>query len=227
MGGCLHLVVVFSLGSSPTVGTENLAKRLQPNVNVPPFHFRSGFNGIYRMQNKTWQKRYFTTILDLEHQQTTLTTKWVAHFWKLTFRVDLTGTGLWMPVANHSEAVTSHQCPVTSHQCPVTSHQCPVTSARSLVPCHQCTLSPSFSLTQNTKISLTHNTVVLWNSSFVRYLCTGSLESSWDVPHFTFLLTIHVQIVSPLVHIPSNETAPRYMKWYSTLLDGSGSDHKR
>ena len=29
------LVVVFSLGSSPTVDTENQAKRLQPNMNSP------------------------------------------------------------------------------------------------------------------------------------------------------------------------------------------------
>ena len=32
-----------------------------------------------------------------------LSTRWVAHFWKQTFRVDLR-TGLWMPVASHSEA---------------------------------------------------------------------------------------------------------------------------
>ena len=31
-GGCLCLVVVFSLGSSPTIETENRAKRLQQNV---------------------------------------------------------------------------------------------------------------------------------------------------------------------------------------------------
>ena len=39
------LVVVFSLGSSPTVETENQAKRLQPNINGPRSGFR--FNGIW------------------------------------------------------------------------------------------------------------------------------------------------------------------------------------
>ena len=40
-GGCLHLVVVFTLSSSPNVETENQAKRLQPNVNSPPFCYMS------------------------------------------------------------------------------------------------------------------------------------------------------------------------------------------
>ena len=34
-GGCSRLVVVISLGSSPTVEMENRAKRLQPNINSP------------------------------------------------------------------------------------------------------------------------------------------------------------------------------------------------
>ena len=40
-GGCLRLVVVFTLSSSPNVETENQAKRLQPNVNSPPFCYMS------------------------------------------------------------------------------------------------------------------------------------------------------------------------------------------
>ena len=56
------LVVVFSLGSSPTVDTENRAKRLQPNINMSGSSFR--FNGIYGTPNKTQQKLYFATILD-------------------------------------------------------------------------------------------------------------------------------------------------------------------
>ena len=47
-GGCLRLVVVFSLGSSPTVEMENRVKRLQPNVNSPPFRFRSTSNDSRR-----------------------------------------------------------------------------------------------------------------------------------------------------------------------------------
>ena len=57
------------------------------------------FDGIYKVPNKTRQKLYFAMILDLEHQRTPLTTRWVAHSWKQTFR-----TGLWMPIASHSEA---------------------------------------------------------------------------------------------------------------------------
>ena len=38
------------------------------------------------MCNKTQQKQHFATILDLGHQRTPLTTRWVAHFWKQTFR---------------------------------------------------------------------------------------------------------------------------------------------
>ena len=56
------LVVVFSLDSSPTVDTENRAKRLQPNINTSGSGFR--FNGIYGTPNKTQQKLYFATILD-------------------------------------------------------------------------------------------------------------------------------------------------------------------
>ena len=55
-GGCLRLVDVFSLGSSPTVEAENRAKRLQPKVNSVPL----SINGIYKMPNKTRQKLYFT-----------------------------------------------------------------------------------------------------------------------------------------------------------------------
>ena len=55
------------------------------------------------MCNKTRQKLYFTMILDLEHQQTPLTIRWVAHFWTLKLRVVLR-TGLFMHVASHSEA---------------------------------------------------------------------------------------------------------------------------
>ena len=51
----------------------------------------------------TRQKLYFATILDLERQKTPLTTRWVAHFWRLMFRVVLR-TGLFMLVASHSEA---------------------------------------------------------------------------------------------------------------------------
>ena len=58
------LVVVFSLGSSPTVDTENRAKRLQPNINMSGSGFGFGFNGIYGTPNKTQQKLYFATILD-------------------------------------------------------------------------------------------------------------------------------------------------------------------
>ena len=38
------------------------------------------------MCNKPRKKLDFATILDLEHQLTPLTTRWVAHFWKQTFR---------------------------------------------------------------------------------------------------------------------------------------------
>ena len=70
------LGVVFTLGSSPTVDAENRAtttKRKQPPFR---FWFWSGFrfNGIYKMPNKTQHKLYLDTILDLEHQQTPLTT---------------------------------------------------------------------------------------------------------------------------------------------------------
>ena len=57
------LVVVFSLGSSPTVDTANRAKRLQPNLNKSGSGLR--FNGIYGTPNKTQQKLYFATILDV------------------------------------------------------------------------------------------------------------------------------------------------------------------
>ena len=55
------------------------------------------------MANKTRQKLYFATILNLGHQRTPLTTRWVAHFWKQTFEV-VFRTVLWMPIANHCEA---------------------------------------------------------------------------------------------------------------------------
>ena len=54
--GCLRPVVGCSLGSSPTVDTKNRVKRLQPDVNSPPFRFRfwSGFrfNGFTKCQIK-------------------------------------------------------------------------------------------------------------------------------------------------------------------------------
>ena len=56
------LVVVLSLGSSPTVDAANRAKRLQPNLNTSGSGSR--FNGIYGTPNKTQQKLYFATILD-------------------------------------------------------------------------------------------------------------------------------------------------------------------
>ena len=59
-----RLVVVFSLGSSPTVDTENRAKRLQPNLNTSGSGSGLRFNGIYGTPNKTQQKLYFATILD-------------------------------------------------------------------------------------------------------------------------------------------------------------------
>ena len=55
--------VVFSLGSSPTVDTENRARRLQPNINMSGSGSR--FNGIDGTPNKTQQKLYFATILDV------------------------------------------------------------------------------------------------------------------------------------------------------------------
>ena len=45
-----RLVVVFSLGSSPTVDPENRVKRLQPNINMSGSGFR--FNGITERQIK-------------------------------------------------------------------------------------------------------------------------------------------------------------------------------
>ena len=56
------LVVVFSLGSSPTVDTANRAKRLQPNINTSGSGLR--FNRIYGTPNKTQHKLYLATILD-------------------------------------------------------------------------------------------------------------------------------------------------------------------
>ena len=53
------LVVVFSLGSSPTVDTANRAKRLQPNLNTSGSGSGFRFNGIYGTPNKTQQKLYF------------------------------------------------------------------------------------------------------------------------------------------------------------------------
>ena len=60
---------------------------VQPNVNIPTlrFRFRSGFrfNEIYKMPNKARPKLYSATILDLEHQQTPLTTSFT--FLKMNF----------------------------------------------------------------------------------------------------------------------------------------------
>ena len=72
---------------------------------------------IYKMPNKTQkQKLYFATILDLEHQQTPLPTLWVAHLWKLTFRVILktaivkqAGAILNGPIVNISVSTTLFQ----------------------------------------------------------------------------------------------------------------------
>ena len=63
------MLVVFSLRSSPTVDTENRAKRLQPTLPFPvpvefPFNLQ---NAVYKMPNKR--------ILDLEHQRQQLTTR--------------------------------------------------------------------------------------------------------------------------------------------------------
>ena len=74
------VVVVFSLGWDGEPGENTTTKQ-----NSPPFRFRFRSClrfGIYKMPNKTRQKLYFATILDLEHQQTLLITRWVAHFWK-------------------------------------------------------------------------------------------------------------------------------------------------
>ena len=58
------LVVVFLLGSSPTVDTENRAKRLQPNINSPLLV--SGLVSVSMGFTKCQinDKLYFTTILD-------------------------------------------------------------------------------------------------------------------------------------------------------------------
>jgi hypothetical protein len=58
------LVVVFLLGSSPTVETENRARRLQPNINMSGSGSGIRFNGIYGTPNKTQQKLHFSTVLD-------------------------------------------------------------------------------------------------------------------------------------------------------------------
>ena len=50
-GGCLCLVVVFSLGSSPTIETENRAKRLKPNVNRPPFRSPNETNAKWQIKH--------------------------------------------------------------------------------------------------------------------------------------------------------------------------------
>ena len=58
-----RLVVVSSLGSSPTVDTEKRAKKLQPNINISASGSGFRLNGIYGTPNKTQQKLYFATIL--------------------------------------------------------------------------------------------------------------------------------------------------------------------
>ena len=99
------LIVVFSFGSSPTVESENRAKRLQPYVNNPHFHFWfwSGFrfNGIYKMANKTRQKLFYNDTWF--GTSTNTTNHLVSCTFLKTFKVVLR-TGLWMPVAIHSEA---------------------------------------------------------------------------------------------------------------------------
>ena len=97
---------LFARFSASTVGLKPSEK----TTTCPSFPFRSTCNEssnrnqwIYKMPNKTRQKLYFSTILDLEHQWTPLTTRWVAHFWKHTFTVVLR-TCLWMPIDSHSEA---------------------------------------------------------------------------------------------------------------------------
>ena len=62
----------------------------------------NGPNGI--RTGKTQQKLYFTTVLDLEHQWTPLTTWCVAHFWKQTFRVVW-----WQFVNGRSQPLWSRQ----------------------------------------------------------------------------------------------------------------------
>ena len=70
------LVAVFSLGSSPTVDTDNRATRLQPSVNSPisvsgPVSVSMGFTK-YKIKH---DRNYFAMILDLDHQRTPLTTQ--------------------------------------------------------------------------------------------------------------------------------------------------------
>ena len=67
--------------SSPTVDTENWAKKMQPNINNPISFIGSGPVSV-SMGFTKWQ---------------------IKHFWKRTLRV-VSRTGLWMPVASHSEA---------------------------------------------------------------------------------------------------------------------------
>ena len=97
---------LFARFSLSTVGLE----RSEKTTASLPTRFRSRCNEssnrnqyIYKMPNKTRQKLYFATILDLDHQQTPLTIRWVAVFWKRTFRVVLRKV-LWIPIASHCEA---------------------------------------------------------------------------------------------------------------------------
>ena len=83
------------------VETENRAKILQPTpLSGSGQRAMSSHRNkwLYKMPNTTRQKMYFATILDLEHQGTPLTTQWVAHFWKQTFRVV---SSLWKPWSWH------------------------------------------------------------------------------------------------------------------------------
>ena len=73
---------LFDLFSVSTVGLE----RSEQTTTSPPFRFWSRSNESFN-----------------RNQRTPLTTRWVAHFWKWTFRVVLR-TVLWIPIASHCEA---------------------------------------------------------------------------------------------------------------------------
>ena len=98
------LVVVFSLGSSPTVDTKNQAKSLQSNINSPLSVSGPRFNGIYKMPNKKKNDRncislrYSIRNINEQHQLLG-----ELHISEKTFRVVLR-TGLWLTIASPSEA---------------------------------------------------------------------------------------------------------------------------
>ena len=67
-GGCSRLVVVFSLGSSPTVETENRVKRLQPNVNSPLFRFRPTSNEVFKSA-ELWARELTLWIVHIHNSK--------------------------------------------------------------------------------------------------------------------------------------------------------------